>query len=70
MKILLNKHNYFAARELRFFLLLPPQSEKWIDIPALRPHIGLRVIAVVRDVPAADQERVQGNSFCPNVAAQ
>ena len=28
-------------------------------------HVGLRVNAVVRDLPAADHKRVQGNGFCP-----
>ena len=34
---------------------------------SMRPHlgdIGLRVNAVVSDVPAADHKRVQGNDFC------
>ena len=37
-------------------------------IISLRPHfggIGLRVNAVVSDVPAADHKRVQGNGFIP-----
>ena len=37
-------------------------------IISLHPHlgdIGLRVNAVVSDVPAADHKRVQGNGFCP-----
>ena len=37
-------------------------------IISLRPHlgaIGLRVYAVVSDVPAADHKRVQGNGFVP-----
>ena len=34
----------------------------------MRPHlgdIGLRINAVVSDVPAADHKRVQGNGFYP-----
>ena len=55
-------------QQLEFCFLIGYRPYAYDIIITLGPHledIGLRVIAVVSDVPAADHKRVQGNGFVP-----